>query len=389
MAVKVLYILHEDTKFGASKSMIDLIVTLKAQYGITPIVLSFEEDTEVNNFLNGNDIKVIATQHRRNVYTKTNYLRDLALYLPKYIRYKTALNKALKKVEKQINFEEIDLIHSNTSIINFGAVLSKKFSIPHIWHIREFAKLDFDFAFMNLNQIRFMNNNTNRFVFISHCLKDYWINKGIEENKSRVVYNGVNTSRIKKKEVYGNQSLNIVMVGGITPNKGQIKLIEAMNHLSDEDRLDIQVDFYGRGSDSYYEELTKIIAKYGLQSNITFKGYSDSIEQELANYDLGVIASRAEAFGRTTVEYMSAGLAVLASNSGANVELIKNAETGMIFENSEELAEKIMYLKKNRDILRKIADKGQKEARTIYTKEKNAENIMCVYNELLEGGNDT
>lgn len=383
MKLKVLYVLHEDTMFGASKSMIDLILTLKKEWDIEPIVLTFE-NTTINTMLQENDIKVISTGHRRNVFTKKGAFKDFLLYLPKYIRYKYSVQKALKIIKKEQLIDDIDLIHTNTSIIDFGAILSKKKQVPHIWHIREFADLDFDFVFMNLNQIKFMNNHADKFIFISKCLKEHWESKNIDSQKATVIYNGISTQEIKQKINDDEKQLKIVMVGGISQNKGQIILIDALSKISDDEKKNVIVDIYGRGDSSYVAFLKEKVAEYKLQSIVQFRGYSNSVEELLSKYDIGIVASSAEAFGRTTIEYMVAGLAVVASNSGANIELIEEGETGLFFNNSSHLAKIIVQLEKNRDLLKYIAIDGQKNALKKYTKEINAQKIVAVYKELLE-----
>lgn len=49
-------------------------------------------------------------------------------------------------------------------------------------------------------------------------------------------------------------------------------------------------------------------------------------------YNTAIVASRAEAFGRVTIEAMNANQLVIANDGGANSELIKNRVTGFLFE---------------------------------------------------------
>ena len=57
--------------------------------------------------------------------------------------------------------------------------------------------------------------------------------------------------------------------------------------------------------------------------------------------------SKNEAFGRVTVEYMLQNLAVIASDAGANSEIIENGVSGLLYRlgDVDDLARKmIMYL---------------------------------------------
>ena len=49
------------------------------------------------------------------------------------------------------------------------------------------------------------------------------------------------------------------------------------------------------------------------------------------------MSSPYEAFGRVTIEYMMAGLPVIGRNGGATPEIIKENETGMLYNSKKEL----------------------------------------------------
>ena len=46
-----------------------------------------------------------------------------------------------------------DVIYTNTSVVRIGYLFSKKFHIPHVWLIREFVGIVYDFIY-----IPFRNN---------------------------------------------------------------------------------------------------------------------------------------------------------------------------------------------------------------------------------------
>ena len=54
--------------------------------------------------------------------------------------------------------------------------------------------------------------------------------------------------------------------------------------------------------------------------------------RELLNeYDAGVICSKSEGFGRVTVEYMFSSLYIIASDTGANLEILDNGNCGRLY----------------------------------------------------------
>ena len=86
--------------------------------------------------------------------------------------------------------------------------------------------------------------------------------------------------------------------------------------------------------------------------------------QILQRSDVGLMLSTNEAFGRVTVEYMMQNLAVIASDTGANPEIITNGETGLLYElgDVESLADKMKSLIEDHTLLGALAEKGKQHA---------------------------
>ena len=123
-----------------------------------------------------------------------------------------------------------------------------------------------------------------------------------------------------------------------------------------------------------------------MEKNIDFKGYVDNIYEYVGKYDIGLVCSKSEGFGRVTAEYMHAGLIVIASNKGANSELIDNGENGFLYEygNSDDLSKKIeKVIEEKSDFKQKIVEEAMKKANNMFTAEKNADNVYKIYEEVL------
>ena len=97
--------------------------------------------------------------------------------------------------------------------------------------------------------------------------------------------------------------------------------------------------------------------------------------------DVGILPSISEAFGRVTIEYMLHNLLVIASNRGANIELIEHGKTGLLYDIdcTDSLAELMLWCVQNKQTVLKIAEQGKNMAEKCYTAEINADNIMKIY----------
>ena len=142
--MKVLYITDRDDKFGAPKSMVEMILNLRKKYEIEPIVITSIKNN-INKICEENGIENYVTYHQKHLYVKTgNLLNDIIKFVPRYIRYIVGNHKAKIEIQKKINMQEIDIIHTNTSSLDIGAILAQKYHKKHIVHLREFGDKDFN-----------------------------------------------------------------------------------------------------------------------------------------------------------------------------------------------------------------------------------------------------
>ena len=300
------------------------------------------------------------------------------LKLKYFIRNKLAL----KQIDKLIDMNEISLIHTNVNRDDFGALLSKKYHIPHIMHLREFGDSDYKLLYLRKKYITFLNNNTDRFIAISNVIKENFVKKGIDKNKIKVIYNGVQLN--EKAKTNTDKNLNILFLGGIQESKGQLELIEALNLIPAEIRKNINVSFYGEANKDYKKMLLNKIENYNLQ-NIKFHSFIDNIDIIMKDYNVGIMCSKSEAFGRVIVEYMTNKLITIVPNTGACPEIVtKNSSFIYKHNDYQDLADIIIKIyNMPLEERNKISQNGYERSKE-FSDIKNAENIMKLYDEILE-----
>ena len=387
--MKVVYIPDVGETYGAATSFKELVLTMKENYNVVPIVLTSKKARMYEEFKKSG-IEVYSIGHKAFLISKgSTFIRKIIktfLFPFFYVDYKLSNYFAVKKIEKTVDFSKVDLIHTNVNRNDIGAILAKRHSISHVWHIREFGDEDYDCYSLRKKYIDFMNANASLFIAISKAVSKKWIKKGLNANKVRVIYNGVDTNRFhikayKNNKLEDQETINIIMSGAITPSKGQIQAIKALSLIPQDIRKKIKLDLYGTAAKEYSDYLKGYIMKLGLENTVAFKGYQSNIEREIPKYDIGLVCSKAEGFGRVTIEYMLSDVCVIASDTGANPELIKNGENGLLYQlnNHKDLANKIIELIGNEELIKKIRKNGQLFAKEGFSKEKNAYNIYKEY----------
>ena len=383
---RVLFISGGDYKYGAPKSMMTMILTLRELYNIEPIVMTKKEN-ELNDICTRLGIENYSFWYRDIMAGSpyTNILLTCAKHFVKYLGYLYGGLIQKRICQIGLDFSKIDIIHTNLNRVDIGAYLAQKYHKPHIWHIREMGQEDYNVIFYKKKCISYMNEHTTRFLAISDVVKKKWIRMGIDSKKILTVYDGLETDEIKKRKNRTNNILKIIITGHIQPNKGQLQIVEAISKISADKRQKIQLDIVGEAYSDYKNKIVNSIKKNHLEDIVHFTGYQTGIYKKLCNYDIGITASKAEGFGRCTVEYMMAGLLTIASDTGANPEIIQNGETGILYHygDSSDLAKKIEWCIDNREECTKIAQRGCDFSRETYSDIRNAENVYRLYQEIL------
>lgn len=384
--MNVLYILDYGTVGGATHSFLEMVVALK-HLGVNPVVC-LGKDSEITKILDQQGITYIHAGHRTVLDTISfNGYKWPYRLLKRTLRFWINEQKALYRLSK-FDMYKIDLIHTNSARNDIGCFLNKKYGIPHVMHIREFADTDFGCISFRPNYISIYNRYTTRFISISNAVKHHWINKGIIESKITTIYNGihyeditVSTDKDKEKD-----DLRILIAGGVYPTKGQHLAVEAIGLLPKDVRDHFSLDIAGWSDLAYIQKMKEFASERGYISQIHFLGSIDDVHERIGNYQIGLMCSKAEGFGRVTAEYMHGRLGVIASDSGANPELIENKVTGMLFKSGDasSLAKCLMKLYNDRELLISISNAAQKKARQLYTQQKNAEYIYKLYQQVLD-----
>ncbi|MDE7420926.1 MAG: glycosyltransferase family 4 protein, partial [Muribaculaceae bacterium] len=300
-------------------------------------------------------------------------------YASNFINYRSIL----KKIRK----EKPDLIHTNSSIIDIGGFLSSKLKIKHVWHFREFGDMDFNMKpLLGRAQEKRLYRKADKFIAVSQSIKNRYLQYIQPESKINVIYNGLpleEPSGLPKAE-NNDGIVRFCITGAINEAKRQIDALKSMDILINQ-RSQKNIHLYIVGDGWHREILEKFSKAHGLSEYVTFMGWINNVNEHIKRFDVGLTLSTNEGFGRVTVEYMRAGLAVIASDSGANPELIKDKETGLLYPvgNIEALSDKMALIANDSDLRHQIAKAGYEYSMTHFLSKDNTKAIYDLYTTLL------
>jgi len=384
---KILYVTQYAGYMGANRSLLQLIIGLQKRYDIKVAVL-LPEYGEFTDLLQHEKINFYVVKTYPSVYAKEknkNIIRSFRCLIYEIINI-----LILWRVSTRLRKEHFDCIHTNTSVTNVGSYLGHFLKIPHIWHVREFAKQHYKLGFSlgYSGQFRLMNILSDKIIVISRALYDYYSHY-VNPKKLTIIYNGIEVTSVFRTKDHSTTMINIVVVGLLHPSKNQNFILKAINKVINEyGRKNIHLHIvggYDQNNLSYFNSLLQYVKDNKLNEYVTFHGYIENIRDMLCTMDIGILASSYEAFGRVTVEYMMYGLVPIVSNSGANMEIVENAKTGLVFniDDISSLAGGLVELVDSLELRRQLSQNAMNYARKNFTSEIYQNRIIELYKNII------
>jgi len=181
------------------------------------------------------------------------------------------------------------------------------------------------------------------------------VRSGIDSNRVTTIYPiGIAAKNVcigGKSLRSRNSKFSLLFVGRLDTEKGINVAVDAVGLLvKRHGAYDIHFDIVGAGEPRQVSRLHRQIARLGLREFVCLRGRIPHrlISQEYRSADVLLVPSIwEEPFGLVTIEAMSQGLPVIASNVGGLPENVEHMKTGLLVppNDSEKLAEAILKLK--------------------------------------------
>ncbi len=110
-----------------------------------------------------------------------------------------------------------------------------------------------------------------------------------------------------------------------------------------------EVEFWIIGDGNQRRNLESLAEGLGMLPHVRFLGRRADVENLLPSIQVGVLSSDSEGLANALLEYMRAGLPVVATDVGGNGEVVENGKTGLLVPpgNAEAMAEAILALLKD------------------------------------------
>lgn len=197
-------------------------------------------------------------------------------------------------------------------------------------------------------------------------------------DKVYVIYNGIVTDVDRAYLVNNNENYKTVgIVARLVPVKDVSSLLRACVTLLSQYSTRLVVV----GDGPLRAQLEKEALDLGIHDSVFFLGERNDVGEIIKSFDVGVLTSRFEGLSNSLMEFMLAGIPVVATNVGGNPELVDDGVTGLLVEpgNSQALYSKLSLLLSSPDKCLNMGDR----AREKILKEFSVDSMMANWDKVL------
>lgn len=293
----------------------------------------------------------------------------------------------LRKGRKLLLEDDVRLVHANGGApVQWMLPLSRARSIPLVAHLH--SPYDFaDRALLGLHQASMI-------VGVSRAVVDPLAGDGVPPARIQVIYNGIDAHRLEAAGPSGLRAeLGIApdavvaaFVGSLIHRKGVDLALRACARIAaEEGAADIHLLVVGEGPER--SRLVALAQGLGLMERVHFIGESTAVGAIYRDdVDIGILPSRAEAFGLTLAEMGHFGLPVIGSAVGGIPEVIAHRRTGLLVppDDVESLATAIRKLASNPALRAAKGCAGRARTGSEFSIQRNVEEFEGLYTALLE-----
>jgi glycosyltransferase involved in cell wall biosynthesis len=351
MMRNILFVSHDASRSGAPIILLNLIIWLKINKNVNPVILLLEAGPLYSDFVSIGEVFVYEKEVKRS-FKKQNFLiRFLKRCIYKEnVEYESMLSKIHKK--------DICIIYSNTVSSNWVLPEIKKvIDVPVLNHIHEmYTSIVTYYPEMLSDEIK---KNINHFLFVTDLnLKNILANYQIPQEKSTIISEFIDISKIDRlilskkefKQKEETEKMTVYSCGKMSFRKGKDYFFEVVKTIAFE-FPEIQLEFVWLGEIDH--EYVKYI-ELDFQMNGKEKNFKimDSVLDPInavKNFDLMLLLSREDPFPLVAIEaaILSKPIIIFQNASGVENTLIYGEHQISEYGNVGQVVNKIINFYQN------------------------------------------
>lgn len=189
-------------------------------------------------------------------------------------------------------------------------------------------------------------------------------------NKMTTVYSGIDFSRIdainrtmarieiQKRHNIDPDNMIVGVLARLFPQKAPHIFVETAEKIL---KIRKNVTFIFVGDGPLKEETEELIKEKGLEKSIILAGWRHDVDNYLGSFDVFLLTSLWEGLGRAITEAAYSGVPMVASKVNGVPEIVRDNETGFLFEprNTDHAAELVLKLLEDNKLRQKLGSSSR------------------------------
>ncbi|MCO5060630.1 MAG: glycosyltransferase [Kiritimatiellae bacterium] len=299
----------------------------------------------------------------------------------------------VRRLARFIRGQRIDVVHAwDADAALFGAAASVLAGVPLITSRRDLGEI---YASRKLALMRLADKRARAVVVNAQAIADSAACRHIPREKIRAIPNILDIEEFEHRRQApllpvpeAPPGRCVAMVARLDPEKDVATLLRAIPQVATaipDARFVLVGDGRERGA------LEALVSQLGIRNSVHFVGECNEVPALLGPCEIGVLVpNRNEGLSNTILEYMAAGLPVVATDCGGNRELVEEGRTGYIVRpgDANALADRLIALLNNPQLARHMGAAGRSVVEANHRPAAVAERFATLYREVC-GHSDT
>ena len=302
--------------------------------------------------------------------------------------------RQLRRLVQWLKNSEVSIIHTHDFYTNvFGMAAATIARLPvRIASMRETAGMRSE---GQLKAQRIAFGLAHGIVANSEAVRRRLIDFGVNERKTAVIYNGLDTKRLSWD---GSRDEALAAIGVQSGDEQRfVTIVANMRHEVKDYPMFLRAAqqvrsvvpnaaFLLAGEGELSESLRQLATELKIENQTHFLGRCENIAPLLAASNVCVLSSKAEGFSNSILEYMAAGKPVVATDVGGAREAIIEVETGFLVSSGDHvaMADRLIDLLQNDAKAREMGERGRKLVEEKFSCAAQLQRTELLYDKLLQ-----
>lgn len=298
--------------------------------------------------------------------------------------------KQLRKCARFIKENNFEIVHAHDFYTNVFGIAAARLANVKLKIASKRETFGMRTNAQNLVEKRVFNF-ADRIVVNSEAVKNYLIAEKIRAEKIRVIYNGLDLQRLEPQKFARREICETLGL----PLEGRLKfvtLVANLRHTVKNQPMFLRTakrvaekipesHFVLAGEGALKTDLKNFARELNVADRTHFIGRCTRVPELLSISSVGVLTSFAEGFSNSLLEYMAAGLPVVATNVGGAAEAIIENETGFLIESDDDaaMANRLIELLENEAKIAGFGEKGRQTVKEKFSLETQLEKTLELY----------